>query len=165
MNQAVSGFGTIRLYAVAGLLLALPLTSAGQVYRCADASGGIVFSDSPCGASAEVHDLPSHKTPSGTPAAPPPPQPSLRDQRREREAQQARERATDAEERIREMREENHDQERCARIQRRIARHERADPLGASFSPDVAELRQKASLYCGPDQPTTPPLPGPVYGR
>ena len=139
----------------------------GQVYRCTTPDGQTVFSDRPCATDAEIHHLPRVRSPSDptedqthTRQGRSPTQAETqymqeRDQRRQ-ESQERQQRIRETTDRVRQIRADNHDPQKCAEARARIAGAQRRDPIEASYSPDVAEMRQWESLYCGPDQPLVP---------
>lgn len=148
------------IWAVLGVVL-LPISgeALSQVYRCTTSDGSTIFSDRPCATDAEIHDLPKIRQP----VAPPHNQTS-QPQRRPTEAEtraiqereqrlRAAERASEAEERVRQIRAENFDEARCAAARLALERMRQRDPLGWRIEPSAVEHAQDESLYCGPDQP------------
>ena len=153
-------------FAVLGVVLLLISGEAlSQVYRCTTPDGSTTFSDRPCATDAEIHDLPKIRQP----AAPPHDQTSQPQRRTPTEAEtratqeterrlRAAERASDAEERVRQIRTENFDEAECAAARLRLEQMRQRDPSGWRIRPLAARYQQRESLYCGPDQPVVPPI-------
>jgi hypothetical protein len=173
IRQEAAGMHTnalaVTLYTLAVTAgLALFATGAtAQVYRCTTPEGQTIFSDRPCATDAEVHELPKTRPPA-TPAQAIDSRPQgraptqaeteyLQDrERRRQEVQERQQKIREADDRVRQIRADNYDPQKCAEARARIRVYQQRDPIGASYSPDVAEMRQWESLYCGPDQPLVP---------
>jgi hypothetical protein len=131
-----------------------------KVYRCTTPDGSTIFSDRPCASDAPIHDLPKIRQPVA-PArdqASPPQQrtPTEAESRAIQEREQrlrAAERASDAEERVRQIRAENYNEAECAAARLGLEQMRQRDPIGWSIRPRAVQYVQNESLYCGPDQP------------
>lgn len=133
-------------------LLAAP--AAADVYRCEAPGGGVVFSGSPCGTESERVDVRPSSGPGGADTQGSPAR-SAQDQLRERDARRAeesRDRARAADDRVRQMREENYDANKCERAKQDMARI-RATDRNPHASVDLFQAQNRATLYCGPDAP------------
>ena len=149
------------IWAVLGVALLLITGEAlSQVYRCTSPDGSTIFSDRPCATDAEIHDLPKSRQP----VAPPHDETSQPQRRTPTEAEtraiqeherrlRAAERASDAEERVRQIRTENFDEAECAAARLGLEQMRQRDPIGWSIRPRAVQYAQNESLYCGPDQP------------
>lgn len=130
-------------------LLAAP--AASDVYRCDAPGGGVTFSDSPCSTESERVDVQPSSGAGGAAPTGRSPQEQLRE-RSARRADEAAERAQAADERVRQMRDENYDADKCAQAKRDMARIRANDP-NAHASVDLFQAQSRATLYCGPDAP------------
>ena len=154
------------IWAVLGVALLLITGEAlSQVYRCTTPDGSTTFSDRPCATDAEIHDLPKIRQP----AAPPHDHTSQPQRRTPTEAEtratqeherrlRAAERASDAEDRVRQIRSDNFDAVECAAARQGLERLIQRDPIGWRIRPEAVQYQQRESLYCGPDQPVFPPI-------
>lgn len=130
-------------YLLSALVLAISTQASAEIYRCANASGGTTYQSQPCLAEGEamgearISITPAQQAPSA-------------EQRTEADVAASRERQQEirsSEDRIRQLRADNADPERCAAARAGLARAEAS--AGSSMDVSVFELRQQVSLYCG----------------
>ena len=148
---------SIRLLLSAILCASSTLASA-QVFRCADSTGKVQFSDKPCAAGQQASEVKIYKDPVALPA-----QKTAAEVRMspaaveyEKKREQRRQQSSDSHRRmdgaageVRQIKAANFDPAKCSEARGRMARMEQLDPLLHKSSPDYFEFQQKASLYCG----------------
>lgn len=132
---------TARLM-MALLLLATAIPSQGQVYRCAQDTGGTVYQSQPCpDGSAPIDAPPVSITPAQD--APAPQERTQADVDASRERQQ---RIQEAEARVQQIRRDNADPAQCSRARQELASLE---ARGANMQGvDAFEVRTRVMLYC-----------------
>lgn len=144
----------------AHLLLALiastlPTLASAQVFRCADSSGKLHYSDQPCAANQQASQL-RLPAPAPAPTAQSAPRLSPQAAAYEKERQLRLQQSNDSHQRIdtasakvQQIRSANHNPQKCAQVRGRLDAMQQRDPLLHKTNPDYADFSQKASLYCG----------------
>lgn len=138
-------------------LLFSPLLASAQVYKCADSTGKIQFSDQPCATGQQSSEVRIDKHPE-----PPAPKQAFELRmskeavthekeraRRTKQSNESHQRAEEASAKVRKLKDENHNPQKCAEARRRMAAMEKSDPLLYKIDRDYNEFKGWADLYCG----------------
>lgn len=141
---------------VGGMLMS---GNAHAINKCPGPDGRPVFQDTPCVGGQELDVKPASGVKGEAPAPKPRQSTVTRDPREVERAKQAAENQREidrSEARIKKLRQENADPQKCQQAKHDASVIERRDPLLAKSNPDYFMAQQKISLYCGAGQPLTP---------
>jgi hypothetical protein len=139
------------------LILAVSLTAAAtaigaraEIYKCTDGAGSAVFSDKPCGASAEKIVVDTKLTGADLGAD----DLSAEDYEKKRQqiraqSQERNRKVADAEAEVRRIKSDNANPAKCSSARSRMADMRLNDPVGYSYDLDYMEYKNMANLYCG----------------
>jgi hypothetical protein len=139
-------------------VLACALASAGahaQIFKCTDDSGKVSYSDQPCSSSQKSEAV----TIDPAPVQPEEARKLAEDKEKERQRRQAQREGAEREKldqsiadskaKIRKMKADNFDPEKCKSARSKMAAMKRRDPLTYNLDVSYFEYQQAAELYCG----------------
>lgn len=146
----------INTLLLAALLCASPLIAGAQVFKCADSTGKIQFSDQPCAVGQKSSEVRIDKHPE--PVRPVAAAPRMSKEAVEHEKERARRKqqsdashkaVDDASAEVRKIKDENQDPQKCKAARLRVAIMEKDDLIKFSGNTDYFMAKQSVSLYCG----------------
>ena len=150
---------SMRLLFAIAILAPSCAIAQGVLFKCVAKNGDTTYSEMPC-PSENVRSattltvpkarVPTPKEPATTPTMSREAQLYEEDRAKRIAERQGRPNAVDAAaDRVRQLKTANHDPKKCAAIQAAMDARSRRDPIGASSTVEMAELRGQANLYCG----------------